>query len=75
MDFCAVHAGDAKIFGRLACSHLSPVATLQSCMSLQRFGVIHAKFGVVAAEVRSVLSAVYATSWLAQRAALVRTSL
>jgi hypothetical protein len=51
-----VQAGELKIFGRLFASHVSPVETLQSCISLQSVGVIHAKFGVVASVPRSIAS-------------------
>jgi len=52
------HAGELKIVGRLFFSHVSPVDTLQSCMSLHSVGVIQTKFGVVAAVARSICSCV-----------------
>ena len=68
------HAGELKIVGRLFFSQVSPVATLQSCMSLHRVGVIHTKLGVVDADARSVDSREYGTSLAAHRA-VVRMSL
>jgi hypothetical protein len=68
------HAAELKIVGRLFFNHVSPVDTLQSCMSLHSVGVIQTKFGVVAAEARSTGSWVYGTSFAAQRA-VVRMSL
>src|SRR6266849_886501 len=68
------HADELKIAGRLFFSQVSPVDTLQSCMSLQRVGVIQTKLGVVAALARSVDSREYGTSLAAHRA-VVRMSL
>src|SRR5436190_2040225 len=55
-DRCCVHAGEVRIFGRLALNHASPVFTSQLCMLLQLFGSNHTKLGVVAADWRSVQS-------------------
>ena len=56
-EFARVKAVLPKIFGTSFLSHVSPVATEQSCMSLQRFGVMKAKLGAVPAA-RSVDSCV-----------------
>src|ERR1700674_5199898 len=50
----AVQAGLPRIGGTLLLSHVSPVPTLQLCMSLQTFGVIQAKLGVVAFDARAL---------------------
>ena len=39
-DFWLVKADDARMAGTLLDSHVSPVDTEQSCMSLHRFGVM-----------------------------------
>jgi hypothetical protein len=39
---CAVNAGDVMICGMFCCSHASPVATVQSCMSWHISGVMKA---------------------------------
>ena len=57
-EFCAVKADEARIVGTALLSHVSPVLTEQSCMSLHRFGVIQTKFGVVAGVARSIASCV-----------------
>ena len=62
------NAGDSTICGTSADSHASPALTEQSCISLQRFGVIQMKFDRLFAD-KSVLNRVNGTTPLAQRAA------
>src|SRR4051812_19252624 len=40
-------SGESRMAGTCRLSHWSPVATGQSCMSLQRFGVMNTRFGRV----------------------------
>ena len=42
IECCVVQAGDLRIGGTLAASHLSPVETEQSCMSSHTLGVMNA---------------------------------
>ena len=67
-------ADEFKIGGTFFDSHVSPVDTEQSCMSLHRFGVTHMKFGTLLL-VRSLEKCVYGTTPALQRVALVRISL
>src|ERR1700737_4516444 len=74
-DLCVVQAGELKIAGRLFANHVSPTEMAQSCMSLQRSGVIQAKLGVVLVEARSAAKFGYGTTWFEQRCASFRMSL
>src|SRR5207302_5331828 len=68
------NAADPVMVGTTLRNQASPVATLQSCMSLHMLGVIHTKFGTWPLFM-SPENWLKGTTCAAQRAALLRMSL
>jgi hypothetical protein len=73
-DAWVVQAGEARIWPSSCSRNASPAAIPQPSMSVQSFGAIQAKFGVVAALARSAGSDSRGTTWAAQYAGRSRTS-